>query len=87
MSDIAARLSAVLRQHGSGGVGWYMGNPGAFSYAHTFAALCSSRVSDVRGHYFTASSQDTNSRLIASESALRCPDLVPIPDLTRTDLW
>ena len=39
LSDIAARLSAILRRDGSGAVGWYMGNPGAFSYAHTFAAL------------------------------------------------
>ena len=32
MTDIAARLTAILRRHGSGAVGWYMGNPGAFSY-------------------------------------------------------
>ena len=86
MSDIAARLSAVLRQHGSGGVGWYMGNPGAFSYAHTFAALLFIKGLGRHGHYFTASSQDTNSRLIASQLLYGVPTSVPIPDLTRTDL-
>ena len=86
MSDIAARLSAVLRRHGSGGVGWYMGNPGAFSYAHTFAALMFIKGLGRHGHYFTASSQDTNSRLIASQLLYGVPTSVPIPDLTRTDL-
>jgi anaerobic selenocysteine-containing dehydrogenase len=86
MSDIAARLSAVLRRHGSGGVGWYMGNPGAFSYAHTFAALLFIKGLGRNGHYFTASSQDTNSRLIASQLLYGVPTSVPIPDLTRTDL-
>ena len=86
MSDIAARLSGVLRRHRSGGVGWYMGNPGAFSYAHTFAALLFMKGLGRHGHYFTASSQDTNSRLIASQLLYGVPTSVPIPDLTRTDL-
>ncbi len=86
MSDIAARLSAVLRRHGSGAVGWYMGNPGAFSYAHTFAALLFTKGLGRHGHYFTASSQDTNSRLIASQLLYGVPTSVPIPDLTRTEL-
>ena len=86
MSDIAARLSAVLRLHGSGGVGWYMGNPGAFSYAHTFAALLFIKGLGRHSHYFTASSQDTNSRLIASQLLYGVPTSVPIPDLTRTEL-
>jgi anaerobic selenocysteine-containing dehydrogenase len=86
MSDIADRLSAVLKRHGSGAVGWYMGNPGAFSYAHTFAALMFIKGLGRHGHYFTASSQDTNSRLIASQLLYGVPTSVPIPDLTRTDL-
>nr|WP_082681054.1 molybdopterin-dependent oxidoreductase [Mycolicibacterium novocastrense] len=86
MDDIAARLSAILRRHGSGAVGWYMGNPGAFSYAHTFAALLFMKGLGRHGHYFTASSQDTNSRLIASQLLYGVPTSVPIPDLMRTDL-
>ena len=86
MDDIAGRLSAILRRHGSGAVGWYMGNPGAFSFAHTFAALLFTKGLGRHSHYFTASSQDTNSRLIASQLLYGVPTSVPIPDLTRTDL-
>ncbi len=63
-----------------------MGNPGAFSYAHTFAALMFIKGVGRGSHYFTASSQDTNSRLIASQLLYGVPTSVPIPDLTRTDL-
>jgi anaerobic selenocysteine-containing dehydrogenase len=38
MTDIAARLSDILRRHGSGAIGWYMGNPAAFSYSHLFGS-------------------------------------------------
>lgn len=86
LSDITARLTRILGRHGSGAVGWYMGNPGAFSYAHTFAALVFLKGLGRRGHYLTASSQDTNSRLIASQLLYGVPTSVPIPDLTRTDL-
>ncbi len=86
LTDIAARLTDILRRRGSGAVGWYMGNPGAFSYAHTFAALMFVKGLGRRSHYFTASSQDTNSRLIASQLLYGVPTSVPIPDLTRTDL-
>jgi anaerobic selenocysteine-containing dehydrogenase len=86
LSDIAARLGAIVRTEGSGAVGWYMGNPAAFSYAHTFAALMFTKGIGRDSHYFTASSQDTNSRLIASQLLYGVPTSTPIPDLTRTDL-
>ncbi|WP_396927569.1 molybdopterin-dependent oxidoreductase [Mycolicibacterium sp.] len=86
LSDIAARLARILKINGSGAVGWYMGNPGAFSYAHTFAALMFIKGLGRDSHYFTASSQDTNSRLIASQMLYGAPTSVPIPDLTRTNL-
>jgi anaerobic selenocysteine-containing dehydrogenase len=86
LSDIAARLTGILRANGSGAVGWYMGNPAAFSYAHTFAALMFIKGIGRDAHYYTASSQDTNSRLIASQLLYGVPTSTPIPDLTRTDL-
>ncbi|WP_369828015.1 molybdopterin-dependent oxidoreductase [Mycobacterium sp. 852002-51163_SCH5372311] len=86
LSDIAARLTTILRADGAGAVGWYMGNPGAFSYAHTLAALMFIKGIGRNAHYFTASSQDTNSRLIASQLLYGVPTSVPIPDLIRTDL-
>ena len=86
LADITTRLSTVLRDHGSGSVGWYFGNPGAFSYAHVLSALGFIKGLGRRTHFFTASSQDTNSRLMASQLLYGTPISVPIPDLTRTEL-
>ncbi len=86
MAGIAARLSTILEAHGSGAVGWYFGNPGAFSYAHVMSAIAFVKGLGRRTHFFTASSQDTNSRLMASQLLYGTPISVPIPDLNRTDL-
>jgi anaerobic selenocysteine-containing dehydrogenase len=85
MADIADRLTDIYRRYGAGAFGWYMGNPAAFSYSHLvwLQAFVKGLGSDT--HYFTASSQDTNSRLIASQLLYGTPTSVPIPDLTRTD--
>ena len=66
-------------------VGWYMGNPGAFSYSHT---LWVKGFLDGLGspHYYSAGSQDVNNRFAASALLYGTPLLVPIPDLTRTQL-
>ncbi len=86
MADIATRLSAIVRQYGSGSVGWYFGNPGAFSYAHVLSVLAFIKGLGRRSHFFTASSQDISSRLMASQLLYGTPTSVPIPDLKRTDL-
>ncbi|MGE0215645.1 MAG: molybdopterin-dependent oxidoreductase [Mycolicibacterium sp.] len=86
LTDISARLTRVLRERGPGAVGWYMGNPGAFSYAHVAAIMTFIKGLGRRTHFYTASSQDTNSRLMASQLLYGTPTSVPIPDLTRTDL-
>lgn len=83
LADIGSRLRRVRAEHGAGSIGWYMGNPGAFSFAHAFwvkgllDALGSS-------HYYTAGSQDVNNRFAASALLYGSPLLVPVPDLTRT---
>ena len=86
MSDIATRLDGILAEHGPGGVGWYFGNPGAFSYSHLlWAGLFVNGLG--RGtHFFTASSQDTNARILASQLLYGTPTSMPIPDVARTDL-
>ncbi len=86
MTDIAARLSAILRRDGSGAVGWYMGNPAAFSYSHLSGVMAFIKGVGRHSHYFTASSQDTSNRLAASQFLYGSPMAVPIPDLLRTDL-
>ena len=84
MSDIAARMRRIVAERGPEAVGWYMGNPGAFSYSHT---LWAKGFLDGLGspHYYSAGSQDVNNRFAASALLYGSPLLVPIPDLKRTD--
>jgi len=65
MADIGARARAIADEHGRDALGWYMGNPGAFSYAH---ALWVKGLLDALGspHYYTAGSQDSNNRFAAA---------------------
>ncbi len=95
MSDIAARLTEIHRRHGSGAIGWYFGNPGAFSYSHTLSlttmmlgfGLGLTGGSRRRGlHVFTAGSQDVNNRFVASQLLYGSPLALPVPDVLRTDL-
>lgn len=84
LDDIGARLKAIVAEHGGSAVGWYMGNPAAFSYSHPIWAkgLVDSFGSP---HFYTASSQDVSNRFAASAFLYGSPYLVPIPDLARTD--
>lgn len=86
LADIAKRLSEIHRRHGSQAVGWYFGNPGAFSYSHLLAVLLFVNGLGLGTHLYTASSQDTHSRIMASQLLYGVPSTVPIPDLARTDL-
>jgi anaerobic selenocysteine-containing dehydrogenase len=83
LTDIGARLNAVRDDHGAESIGWYMGNPGAFSYSHT---LWVKGFLDALGspHYYSAGSQDVNNRFAASALMYGSPLVVPIPDLART---
>jgi anaerobic selenocysteine-containing dehydrogenase len=83
LADIGTRLRAVRERHGSKSIGWYMGNPGAFSYSHT---LWVKGFLDGLGspHYYSAGSQDVNNRFAASAMLYGSPLVVPIPDLART---
>jgi len=82
MTDIAARLRRIIGERGPEAVGWYMGNPGAFSYSHT---LWAKGFLDGIGspHYYSAGSQDVNNRFAASALLYGSPLVVPIPDLKR----
>ena len=86
LRDIARRAGVLHRRHGSGAFGWYMGNPAAFSYSHLFAAMAFAKGIGRHGHFFSSSTQDTSSRLLASQFLYGSPMAVPIPDLMRTDL-
>jgi anaerobic selenocysteine-containing dehydrogenase len=86
MSDIAARLADIHRRHGSGAVGWYYGNPGAFSYSHTLSLTTFMLGFGPKLHVFTAGSQDVNNRFVASQLLYGSPLALPVPDILRTDL-
>ncbi|MBI5107040.1 MAG: molybdopterin-dependent oxidoreductase, partial [Solirubrobacterales bacterium] len=83
IGEIGARLRAIRSAHGGDAIGWYMGNPGAFSYSHP---IWVKGFLDALGspHYYTASSQDVANRFAASALLYGSPVVVPIPDLQRT---
>jgi len=85
MEDIGRRLRAILDRDGGGAVGWYLGNPSAFSYSRV---LWSKGFMDGIGsrHQCGAGSQDVNIRFVASKLLYGSPVVVPIPDLERTDM-
>src|SRR3954465_5696706 len=85
LDDPGPRLRATIDQHGPKSVGWYMGNPGAFSYSHP---LWVKGFLDAVGspHLYGAGSQDVNNRFAASSLLYGTPLAVPIPDLKRTSL-
>ncbi len=84
LDEIGRRLGRIRGRHGGDSVGWYMGNPGAFSYSHP---LWVKGFLDALGspHSYTSSSQDVSNRFAASSFLYGSPFLVPIPDLARTD--
>ncbi|WP_278219468.1 molybdopterin-dependent oxidoreductase [Mycolicibacterium gadium] len=86
MSDIAVRLTDIHRKHGSGAIGWYYGNPGAFSYSHTLSLMSLMLGFGPKMHVFTAGSQDVNNRFVASQLLYGSPLALPVPDVLRTDL-
>ena len=83
LSEIGERLRGVRDRHGAETIGWYMGNPAAFSHAQPlwvkgFMDAIGSR------HLYGSGSQDINNRFAASALLYGSPLLVPIPDLRRT---
>jgi anaerobic selenocysteine-containing dehydrogenase len=86
MTDIATRLGRIHREHGSEAIGWYFGNPGAFSYSHTLSLNTFMLGFGSRMHLFTAGSQDVNNRFVASQLLYGSPLSSPVPDVLRTDL-
>lgn len=85
MSDIAARLADIHRRHGAGALGWYFGNPGAFSYSHQLWLNVLLLGMGLSSHLFTAGSQDINNRFVASQLLYGSPLAIPVPDVLRTD--
>src|SRR5581483_4402988 len=85
LDDIGARLKRILEREGGSAVGWYLGNPSAFSYSHP---IWVKGFMDAIGspNLYSAGSQDVNNRFVASQFLYGSPLIVPIPDLARTEL-
>lgn len=83
ISEIGTRLRAIRQEHGGSSIGWYAGNPTAFSHSH---ALWSAGFVKAVGsqHLYSANTQDTSSRFVASALLYGNPIIVPIPDIERT---
>ena len=85
LDEIGAKLRAIRAAHGGESIGWYAGNPSAFSHSH---ALWSAGF--VRGlgskHLYTPNTQDTSSRFVASALLYGSPTIFPLPDLERTSM-
>jgi formate dehydrogenase len=83
LAEIGARLRAVRDTYGGASIGWYAGNPSAFSHSH---AIWSAGF--VRGvgskHLYSPNTQDTSSRFVASALLYGSPTIFPLPDLDRT---
>ena len=84
LDDIGTALKGVMDEHGNDAVGWYFGNPGAFSYSHALWVIGFLKALGTK-HYYSAGTQDVNNRFAASALLYGSPFLVPVPDLTRTN--
>jgi anaerobic selenocysteine-containing dehydrogenase len=84
LGDIGRRLRRIVRSCGGPSIGWYFGNPGAFSYSHLLW-LQGFMTAVGSPNLFTAGSQDINNRFVASRLLYGALTRVPVPDLARTD--
>ena len=80
LADIAARLKKLPPNS----VGGYLGNPPAFSYSHSIWFAAFLRAFGTK-HFYSAGSQDINSRFAASALLYGAVTQLPFPDLPRTD--
>ena len=83
LEEIGERLRAVRRDHGGSSIGWYAGNPTAFSHSHALWAAGFIKAVGSQ-HLYTPNTQDTSSRFVASALLYGNPIIVPIPDVDRT---
>jgi anaerobic selenocysteine-containing dehydrogenase len=84
LGEIGARLREIRSEHGGESIGWYGGNPTAFSHSHALWLGWFLRGLGSR-HLYTPNTQDTSSRFVASALLYGSPVVVPVPDLERTD--
>jgi formate dehydrogenase len=83
LDEIGVRLRTIRRLHGGESIGWYAGNPSAFSHSHAVWSAGFVRALGSK-HLYTPNAQDTSSRFVASALLYGSPTIFPLPDLLRT---
>ncbi|MFW5926115.1 MAG: molybdopterin-containing oxidoreductase family protein [Myxococcota bacterium] len=84
LSEIGRRLRRLRREHSPDAVGFYFGNPVAFSTTHPLFMNAF-----VQGlgttNLFSAGSQDCNNKFAVAHRMYGSPAIQPVPDVDRTD--
>jgi len=83
LTEIGAKLRAIRARDGGASIGWYAGNPSAFSHSHAIWSAGFVRALGSR-HLYTPNTQDTSSRFVASALLYGSPTIFPLPDVERT---
>jgi anaerobic selenocysteine-containing dehydrogenase len=81
---IESRLTPIIAEHGVGAVGVYLGNPNVHSMSgvlYTRAFLKMLRTKSI----FSAATVDQMPKHVSSGFMFGHPDLIPVPDIDRTD--
>ncbi|MDP9143280.1 MAG: molybdopterin-dependent oxidoreductase, partial [Actinomycetota bacterium] len=84
LDDIGVRLRKLIRAHGTGSVGIYLGNPNAWNYG-AFLFLTGLAGALKTKHYYTASSADINNYWVVGELLYGHNLSNPFPDIQHTD--
>ncbi|CAM3766815.1 molybdopterin-dependent oxidoreductase [Smaragdicoccus niigatensis] len=85
MKDIIRRTKAIRKEHGNESISLYFGNPSALNYSHAIWVVGLADALGIR-HVYSAGSQDTNSRFVASHLLYGMLTIVPTPDVENTEL-
>lgn len=84
LDDIGVRLRKLIRAHGTGSVGVYLGNPNAWNYG-AFLFLAGLAAALKTKHFYTASSADINNYWTVGELLYGHNLSNPFPDIQHTD--
>lgn len=81
---IESRLTPIIAEHGAGVVGVYLGNPNVHSMSGSLYNRVFLRMLRTRS-IFSAATVDQMPKHVSSGHMFGHPDLIPVPDIDRTD--
>jgi formate dehydrogenase len=86
ISDISARLTAIIDHHGADAVGFYWGNPGGASTAAIAMFTALMEATGSRSRYFVGSVDQNNTHVVA-DAMYGTPLVALIPDVDECDYF